>query len=76
MEIATYHKSHSRFEIPRLNRDKGKYSYQGNNGSTGCVIKYYSPIRILIHTSGHGKLTLNRLLHRTDNDYISIVHSS
>ena len=61
---------------PRFDRDEGTYQYHNNNGSTGCVIKYHWPTWILIHTSGHRKLTLNRLAHRTGIDYISILHNS
>ena len=59
----------------RFKRDEGTYGYHNNNDSTGCVIKYYWPSRILIHSSGHRKLSLNILAHQTDNDYISILHS-
>ena len=61
---------------PRFDSYKVTYRYHNNNGSTGCVIKYYWLIRILIHTSGHGKFTLNMLAHRMKNDSIIIVHSS
>ena len=57
----------------RFKREKGTYTYHNYNGSTGCVIKYYWPIRIFIHTSGHGYLTMNRLVQCMDNDSISIV---
>ena len=61
---------------PRSDRDKGTYRHHNNNGSTSCMIKYYWPIRILIHTSDHRKLPLNILAHLMDNDYTSTVHSS
>ena len=59
-----------------FDRDEGTYRYHNSNGITVCVIKCYWPIHILIHASVHGKLTLNRIVHLMDDDYISIVHSS
>ena len=47
-----------------------------NIGITGCVNKCYWKIHILVHTSGHRKITLNIPAHRTYNDSIIIVHSS
>ena len=60
---------------PQINRDKGKYRYHNNNGSSSCVIKYYWLIRIFIHTSVHRNLTLNILAHCMDNYSLSIVKS-
>jgi hypothetical protein len=63
---------------PFFNRDTREYLFNENNGGAvnGIRIQAYWPIRLLIFTSGHGKLTLNRVTHRSDNNAIIIQQCS
>jgi hypothetical protein len=60
---------------PRFESNAGKYNYSDPNIVPGRVITEYWPIRLLVFTSGHGRLTLNRVTF--DNaDKIVLMQSS
>jgi hypothetical protein len=60
---------------PQFNEECGVYVYPSNDIGSSRTIEKYWPIRILIHETGRGKFTLNRVAYNNHNRIID-VHSS